>query len=199
MPELEQILGAMTSKLPKEDLPDKETCKKISSVFSNLAATHRSQASAAKSLAELAKTVSPEQLTVILAAAVPPTLQLELLPGSISPLSVPPLPPAVTSTQAGRHDFIMYCKSHFLPDAMAMSLQKYSKRHPTRVLAAALYTSGKTLFWGENIKSWCSHNVLRNNKSTYKGHYRHQLWKWATCLQKKEGHRYGLNDSHEST
>ena len=125
MPALEQILGAMTSRLPEQDLPDKDVCKTIANVFSDLAATHMSQAKAAKGLAELATMVSPEQMTLILAAAVPPTIQLALPTGSISPLSTPP--PEVTTTQSDRCDLIMYCKTQILPDALAPSFQKYSK------------------------------------------------------------------------
>ena len=74
LPALEQILGAMTSRLPEQDLPDKDVCKTIANVFSDLTTTHMSQAKAAKGLAELATMVSSEQMTLILAAAVPPTI-----------------------------------------------------------------------------------------------------------------------------
>ena len=76
VPALEQILGAMTSRLPEQDLLDKDVCKTIANVCSDLAATHMSQAKAAKGLAELATMVSPEQMTLILAAAVPPPFNL---------------------------------------------------------------------------------------------------------------------------
>ena len=98
VPSLEQILGAMTSRLPEQDLPDKDICKTIANIFSDLAATHMSHAKAAKSLAELATTVSPEQMTLILAAAIPPTIQLALPTGSVSLLSTPPPPLEVTTT-----------------------------------------------------------------------------------------------------
>ena len=128
VPALEQILGAMTSRLPEQDLPDKHVCKTIANVFSDLAAAHMSQAKSAKGLAQLATTVSPEQMTLILAATVPPTIQLALPTGSISPLSTPPPPPLeVTTTQSGWRDLIMYCKTQILPDALALSFQKYSK------------------------------------------------------------------------
>ena len=149
VPELDQILGAMTSKLPEKALPDRKTCTKISNVFSGLAGAHKLQAKAAEGLAELAETVSPEQLTLILAAAITPALQLALLPGSISPLSVPPPPPPVTPTEAGRSDLIAYCKRQILPNAKASSIQKYAKRHPTRVLAAALYTKIEQRYFKE--------------------------------------------------
>ena len=127
VPALEQILGAMTSRLPKQDLPDNNVCRTISNVFSDLAAAHMAQAKAAKGLAEIALTVSPEQMTLILAATVAPTIQLTLPTGSISPLSAPPPPPEVTTTQSGRCDLILYCKTRILPDALAPSLQAYSK------------------------------------------------------------------------
>ena len=101
VPALEQILGAMTSRLPEQDLPDKDVCKTIANIFSDLTTAHMSQAKAAKGLAELATMVSPEQMTLILAAAVPPTIQLALPTGSISPLSTPPPPLEVTTTQSG--------------------------------------------------------------------------------------------------
>ena len=99
VPALEQILGTMTSRLPEQDLLDKDVCKTIANVFCDLAAVNMSQAQAAKGLAELATMVSPEQMTLILAATIPPTIQLALPTGSISPLSTPP--PEVTTTQSG--------------------------------------------------------------------------------------------------
>ena len=149
VPALEQILGAMTSKLPKQDLPDRNVCRTISHVFSDLATTHMAQAKAAKGLAEIALTVSLEQMTLILAATVPPTIQLALPTGSISPLSAPPPPPEVTTTQSGRCDLILYCKTQILPDALAPSLQAYSKRSPTRILAAALYYAVEKKYFEE--------------------------------------------------
>ena len=149
VPALEQILGAMTSRLPEQDLPDKDVCKTIANVFSDLTTTHMSQAKAAKGLAELATMVSPEQMTLILAATVPPTIQLALPTGSISPLSTPPPPLEVTTTQSGRRNLIMYCKTQILPDAFAPSFQKYSKRSPTHVLVAALYYAVERRYFEE--------------------------------------------------
>ena len=93
MPTLDNILGNLVNKIPEQKLPDKETCSLISDIFSNLAEAHRYYAATAKGLADVASLVSPEQLTVVLAAAVPPTLQLVLPPGQISPLLAPPPPP----------------------------------------------------------------------------------------------------------
>ena len=76
VPELEHILGEMTGRLPQQKLPSSEVCSLIADVFSDLAKAHSAQAEAAKGLAELATAVTPEQMTLILVAAVPLTLQL---------------------------------------------------------------------------------------------------------------------------
>ena len=78
-------------------------------------------------------------MTLILAAVVPPTLQLSLPAGTVSPLSAPPPLPATTTTHEGRHDVVMFCKSQILPDPKADGFLKHERKSPTRVLAAALY------------------------------------------------------------
>ena len=47
VPALDNILGAMTSHLLLQDIPSKEVCKLISSVFSDLSEAHKFQAKAA--------------------------------------------------------------------------------------------------------------------------------------------------------
>ena len=89
MPTLDNILGSLVNRIPEQKLPGKEACSLIADIFSDLAEAHKFYASAAKGLADIAGLISPKQLTLILAAAVPPTLQLVLLPGQISPLSTP--------------------------------------------------------------------------------------------------------------
>ena len=139
VPELEHILGAMTGRLLQQKLPSSEVCGLIADVFSDLAKAHSAQAQAVKGLANLATTVTPEQMTLILAAAVPPTLQLSLPAGTVSPLSAPPQQPAMTMTCEGCHDIMMFCKSQILPDPKADGFLKHKRKLPTRVLAAALY------------------------------------------------------------
>ena len=139
VPELEHILGAMTGRLSQQKLPSSEVCSLISDIFSNLAKAHSAQAQVAKGLANLATTVMPEQMTLILAAAVPPTLQLSIPIGTVSPLSAPPPQPAMTMTCKGHYDIMMFCKSQILPDPKADGFLKHKRKSPTRVLAAALY------------------------------------------------------------
>ena len=129
----------MTGRLPQQKLPSAEVCGLIADVFSDLTKAHAAQAQAAKGLAELATTVTPEQMTLILAAVVPPTLQLSLPIGTISPLSAPSPQPATITTCEGHHDIMMFCKSQILPDPKADGFLKHERKLPTRVLAAALY------------------------------------------------------------
>ena len=93
VPTLDDILGSLVNWIPEQKLPDKETCALISTIFADLAEAHKHYANAAKGIADIAGLISLEQLTLVLAAAVPPTLQLVLPPGQISPLSAPPPPP----------------------------------------------------------------------------------------------------------
>ena len=147
VPTLDNILGHLVNKIPQQKLPDKETCSLISDIFSNLAEAHRYYATAAKGLADVASLVSPEQLTVVLAAAVPPTLQLVLPPGQISPLLAPPLPPKTSTTPSDGKELIQFCKNNILPDPTHSAFNSCDARTPTRVLAAAVYcTLEKHLF-----------------------------------------------------
>ena len=139
VPALEHILGVMTGRLPQQKLPSSEVCSLIADVFSDLAKAHSARAQVAKGLAELATAVTPEQMTLILVATVPPTLQLSLPIGTVSALSTPPLPPAMNTTHEGCRDIMMFFKSQILPDPKAKGFLKHEKKSLTRVLAAALY------------------------------------------------------------
>ena len=76
VPALEHILGVLTSRLPQQNLPSTEVCGLISNIFSDLSTAHGVQAKAAQGIAELASLIAPEQMTLILAAAVPPQSKL---------------------------------------------------------------------------------------------------------------------------
>ena len=141
VPTSDAILGGLVSKIPQQKLPGKEACSLIADIFSDLAEAHKFSARAAKGLADIASLVSPEQLTVILAAAVPPTLQLVLPPGQMSPLSAPPPPPETPTTQTGRQEMISYCKKQILPNHLSDAFDKCDPRSPTRVLAAAIFST----------------------------------------------------------
>ena len=139
VPALEHILGALTSHLPQQNLPSTEVCGLISNIFSDLSTAHGFQAKATQGIAELASLITPEQMTLILAAAIPPTIQIVLPPGSALPLLTPPLPPTTAATEAERQNVIKYCKKNILPDPAANCFDKCDKKAPTRVLAAAIF------------------------------------------------------------
>ena len=147
MPTLDTILGNLVSKIPEQKLPDKETCSLISDIFSNLAEAHRHYAEAAKGLADIATLVSPEQLTLVLAAVVPPTLQLVLPPGQTSPLVAPPPSPKTSTAPSDRKALIQSCKHKILPNPSHSIFNSCDAHTPTRVLAAAIFcTLEKHLF-----------------------------------------------------
>ena len=141
VPTLDNILGSLVNRIPEQELPGKEACSLIADIFSDLAQAHKFYASTAKGLADIAGLVLPEQLTLILAAAVPPTLQLVLLLGQISPLSTLPPPPKTSTTPTGCQELIKYCKSKILPNPSATAFEPCEARTPTRVLAAAIFST----------------------------------------------------------
>ena len=141
VPTSDNILGSLVNRISEQKLPGKEACSLIADIFLDLAEAHKFYASTAKGLADIAGLVSPEQLTLILAAAVPPTLQLVLLPGQISLLSTLPPPPETSTTPTGRQELIKYCKSKILPDPSAAALETCEARTPTRVLAAVIFST----------------------------------------------------------
>ena len=140
VPTPDDILGGLISRIPEQKLPDKEACSLITDIFYDLAETHTFYARATKGLADIAGLVSPEQLTLILAAAVPPTLQLVMPPGQLSPLSTLPPPPETSTTPTGRQEMIQHCKRQILPNHLAAAFEKCEPRTPTRVLAAAIFS-----------------------------------------------------------
>ena len=147
VPTLDNILGSLVNRIPEQKLPGKETCSLISDIFSDLAEAHKYYANVAKGLADNAGLILPEQLTLVLAAAVPPTLQLVLPPGQISPLSTPPPPPETSTTHTGQQELFNYCKNKILPNPSAAVFQTCEARTPTRVLVTAVFcTLEKHLF-----------------------------------------------------
>ena len=141
VPTLDNILGSLVYRIPDQKLPDKETCSLIADIFSDLAKAHKYYASVAKELADITSLISHEQLTLVLATAIPPTLQLVLLPGQISPLSTPPPPPKTLTTPTGQQELIKYCKNKILPDPSAAVFETCEPHTPTRVLAAAIFST----------------------------------------------------------
>ena len=101
VPALDNILRAMASCLLLQNILSKEVCKLISTVLSDLSEAHKFQAKAARGIVDFATLITPEQMALILTAAIPLMLQLVLPPGTTSPLTTPPLPPATVTMEAG--------------------------------------------------------------------------------------------------
>ena len=149
IPQLEGVLGALINQFPQQKLPDKKVCEVISGIFGDIALAHKYNAQAAKGISDLIELVTPEQFTVILTAAVPPTVHLVLPEGCASPLAAPPPRPTNPSMDTGKSEMIIFCKSMVLPDPHSTGLAKYDKKAPTRVLAAALYCQLEKRFFTE--------------------------------------------------
>ena len=119
IPGLETILIALKDKHPSENLPDAKTCKKIGEVFNKIHSAHKAFAKAAEDLAELSTEVTPQQYTMLLTAAVMPTIQI-IVPGELlSPLTAPPPPQSPASMALGRSEIIKYTKLKVLPNPMS--------------------------------------------------------------------------------
>ena len=127
--ELETLTEAL--KDPSGTLPSVDICAKIAEVFSNLAATHRTYAEAADGLAELSTVLNPSQYTVVLRAAVMPTIQI-LVPGNlVSPVSAPPPPLTAASTALGKSEIIKYAnRKYYRIQILQNSCRKTTTLHP---------------------------------------------------------------------
>ena len=108
IPDLEQLTE--TFKDSSGGIPSVEICAQIAGVFSKLADAHRTYAEVASSIAELSTVLNLSQYTMILRAAVMPTIQI-VIPGNlVSPVLAPPPPPTAASTALGKSEIIKYTK-----------------------------------------------------------------------------------------
>ena len=153
-------------------------------MFSKLAATHKAYGEAADGIAELSTELSLPHYTMMLMAAVMPTIQV-VIPGNlVSPVAAPPPPQAAASTALGRSEIITYMKLKVLPNPDSPELMAADKNSATHVLAAAIYLKVEHLFFDETLsrmdvaKAFCS-NLSQLTKAVtgvnYKGgphHYK---------------------------
>ena len=147
VPDLEQLTESL--KDSSGGLPSVEICAQIAGVFSKLTDAHRSYAEAAAGIAELSTVLNPPQYTMILRAAIMPTIQI-VFPGNlVSPVSAPPPPPTAASTALGKSKIIKYTKHRVLPDPDSPELALVEENSATRVLAAAIYLKIENLFFDE--------------------------------------------------
>ena len=151
IPGLKTILTALKDKHPSQSLPDAETCEKIGEVFNKIHFAHKAYAEAAEGLAELSTEVTPQQYTMLLTAAVMPTIQI-IVPGELlSPLTAPPPPQSPASMALGRSEIIKYTKLKVLPNPDATALTTCDENSATRVLAAAIYSTLEHLFFDDTL------------------------------------------------
>ena len=183
IPGLETILTALKNKHPSQSLPDAETCAKIGKVFNKIHSAHKAYAEAAEGLAELSTEVTPQQYTMLLTAAVMPTIQI-VVPGELlSPLTAPPPPQAPASTALGRSEIIKYTKLRVLPNPDATALTTCDENSATRVLAVAVYCTLEHLFFDDTLSRVDISTAFHCNVS--------QLTKAITGVDYKGGpHRY---------
>ena len=147
VPELETLTKAL--KDSSGALPSVDICAQIADVFSKLTAAHRTYAEVADSLTELSTVLNPSQYTVMLRAAIMPTIQI-VVPGNlVSPVSAPPPPPTAASTAVGKSEIIKYAKQKVLPDPDSPELMPADQNSATRVLAAAIYLKVEHLFFND--------------------------------------------------
>ena len=149
IPTLEDFTETMQKRLPKRDLPDSETCSKISNVFPSLEFTSKAYSEATSEIAELAGEIEPDQMTMLLSAATLPAIQI-IIPGQLlSPIATPPPLPSTASTTLGKRDIINYTKQLVLPNPNAPELLPCDSNSATRVLAAATYCKLEHRFFEE--------------------------------------------------
>ena len=147
IPDLEKLTESL--KDSSGGLPSVEICAQIAGVFSKLADAHRTYAEVADGIAELSTVLNPSQYTMILRAAVMPTIQI-VVPGNlVSPVSAPPPPPTAASTALGKSEIVKYTKHQVLPDPDSPELALEEENSATRVLAAAIYLKIENLFFDE--------------------------------------------------
>ena len=175
VPDLEQLTESL--KDSSGGLPSVEICAQIAGVFSKLADAHRTYAEAASGIAELSTVLNPSQYTMILRAAVMPTIQI-VVPGNlISPVSAPPPPPMAASTPLGKSEIVKYTKHRVLPDPDSPELALVEENSATRILAAAIYLKIENLFFDETssrleIATAFKCNISQLTKAVMGVHYK---------------------------
>ena len=78
----------------------------IGDVFSKLADAHKAYGKAVDGLAELSTVLTPPHYTMMLTAAVMPTIHVVIPRNLVSPVAAPPPPQATASTALGRSEII---------------------------------------------------------------------------------------------
>ena len=163
--DLETFTKALKDKHPAKSLPSVEICAQIGDVFSKLAATHKAYAEAADGITELSTELTPPHYTMMLTAAVMPTIQV-VIPGNlVSPVTASPPPQAAGSTVLGRSEIIKFIKLKVLPDPDSPEHMAADKNSATLVLAVAIYLKVEHLFFDDTSSRMDIATAFRCNLS----------------------------------
>ena len=174
---------AWKDKLLSENLPNTKTCAKIGEVFNKIYCAHKAYADTAEGLAELSTEVTPQQYTMLLTAAIMPTIQIIVPNQLISLLTAPPPPQLPASMALGRYEIIKFTKLKVLPNPDASALTTCDENSATRVLAAAIYCKLEHLFFHDTLSRADVATAFHCNMS--------QLTKAVTGVDYKGGpHKY---------
>ena len=101
VPTLEMITGVMTARYPDQDLLNAAVCEKIGHIFLKLSEAKKAYGEPAEALAEISTEVSPQHYTLLLTAAMAPTIQIIVPPNMTSPIVAPPPPLPQAATPLG--------------------------------------------------------------------------------------------------
>ena len=105
-------------------------------------------------IADLSTELTPPPYTMMLTAAVMPTIQV-VIPGNlVSPVTASSLPQSAASTALGKSEIIKYTKLKVLPDLDSPELMAADKNSATRVLAVAIYLKVEHLFLMTHHRVW---------------------------------------------
>ena len=113
---LEMITGAMTAQYPDQDLPNTVVCEKIGHIFLKLSEANKAYGEAVEALVEISTKVSPQHYTLLLTAAMAPTIQIIVPPNMTSPVVAPPLPLPQAATPLGHTAIVNAMKLKVLPN-----------------------------------------------------------------------------------
>ena len=192
VPTLETITGVMTARYPDQDLPNATLCGKIGHIFLKLSEANKAYGEVAEALVEISTQVSPQHYTLLLTAAMAPTIQIIVLPNMTSPVVAPPPPPPQAATPLGCTTIADATKLKVLPNPDAQCLHECNKNTPTRVLAAAIYAKLERKFFDSTHPRIDLATAFKCNVS--------QLTKALMGLEYYSGpHHYKLKPSQKRT
>ena len=139
----------------------------------------------AEALVEISTEVSPQHYTLLLTAAMAPTIQIIVPPNMTSPIVVPPPPPPQAATPLGCTAIVDAMKLKVLPNSDAQCLHECDKNTPTRVFTAAIYVKLERKFFDSTHSRIDLATAFRQCLTVDKGSHGRRVLLWSTSLQAK--------------